>query len=145
MDQRRDPAIGGKQSVVKSSKHIFLALAIGAVAFVLWEMIKVWRTSTAGLDAILMAPWNALSSAWSTVTGAASSISQTASNVSAGNAAAAQVNAMNNSDYAPGGTIYNQIAATQGTAAANQAWQTVQNNQATEASQTVTLNPLSWI
>ncbi|MDE3068619.1 MAG: hypothetical protein KGJ60_13875 [Verrucomicrobiota bacterium] len=38
----------------------------------------------------------------------------------------AKLTAMNNADYAPGGRIYNQIAAASGQSAADQAWASVQ-------------------
>ncbi|HEX3626698.1 MAG TPA: hypothetical protein VH280_14895 [Verrucomicrobiae bacterium] len=127
------------------TKHILLALGIGAGVFVLYEMYKAVNAGVTAIGDVLMAPFNAARAVWNGVSSAASSVTSTVANVAAGNAAEAQLNAMNNSDYAPGGTIYNEIAASQGPAAANQAWQTVQNNQATQASQDVTWNPLSWI
>jgi hypothetical protein len=127
-----------------ATKHILIALGIGAGVFVVYEMYKAISAGVTAAEDILLAPWNALKSVWSGVSGAASAVSSTVANVSAGNAAATQISALNNSQYAPGGTIYNQIQATQGTAAADAAWQTVQNNQAVQASQTVTWDPLTW-
>ena len=126
------------------TKHILIALAIGVGVYVVWEMIQAAISGVEDVGSILMAPFNAIGSAVASVGSTASAITAAASSVNAGNTAAAQVTAMNNSQYAPGGSIYNSIAASQGTAAANAAWQTVQNNQATQASQTVTLDPLTW-
>lgn len=57
---------------------------------------------------------------WSKVTGVDIATVQAQSD-----AADAQLQAMNNADYAPGGKIYNQIAAEQGTQAANNAYKGV--------------------
>jgi hypothetical protein len=131
------------------TKHILIALGVGFGAFVIYETYKAISAGISGVSDVLMAPFNSISAAWngasSALTGAVSSVTGTVANIQAGNAAETQINQMNNSDYAPGGSIYNQIAATQGTAAANQAWQTVQNNQQVSASQDLSWNPLSWI
>lgn len=50
------------------------------------------------------------------------------------NALDAQLNSLNQQDYAPGGQIYNAIAATNGTAAADTAYQQVQQDAASSAS-----------
>lgn len=54
----------------------------------------------------------------------------------------AQLNALNQQDYAPGGQIYNSIAAVNGTDAANAAYQQVQDNAAKSASNGTVLNQL---
>ena len=119
-------------------------------------MYKAYTSAKNDLSSILNAPLNALKAAWSGISSAASSVTDavtsplssavaTVQNVSAGNAAANQITAMNSSAYAPGGVTYNYIAATQGQAAADAAWQTVQNQPATEDSQAVTWNPLTWL
>lgn len=119
------------------TKHILAAAGIAVAVYVVYEIWKAFKAGITDIGDLIAAPFTALS-------GAVSSVTSTVQNVSAGNAAAAQITTMNNSDYAPGGSIYNQIAATQGTAAANQAWQTVQANQAAQQAQTVTLDPLTW-
>lgn len=130
-----------------TTKHILVALGIAAGVFIVYEMYKVISAGVTAVSDIFMAPWNALKTVWSAasgaVAGAVSPITSTVANVSAGNAAAATIAALNN-QYAPGGSIYNQIQASRGTAAADQAWQTVQNNQAVQTSQTVTWDPLTW-
>jgi hypothetical protein len=126
------------------TKHILIALGIGVGAFVLYEMYKAISAGATAIGDILLAPWTAITGALAAAGSAASSVTATVANVSAGNAAATQIASMNNADYAPGGSVYNSIASTQGAAAANAAWQTVQNNQAVQASQTVTLDPLTW-
>lgn len=127
-----------------ATKHILVAAGIGAGAYVVIEIWKAWQAGVTAIGDLIAAPFTALSSAVSSATSAVSSAAATVQNVSAGNAAAAQITTMNNSDYAPGGTIYNQIAATQGQAAADAAWATVQQNQTAQASQAVTINPLTW-
>lgn len=138
------------------TKHLLIALGIAAAVFILWEMYKVWKAGATAVSDILNAPLNAIKAAWSGISSAASStasavtspittLAATVQNVSAGNAAANQITAMNSSAYAPGGVTYNYIAATQGQAAADAAWQSVQNHQATENSQSVTWNPLTWL
>lgn len=107
-------------------------------------MIKAVKAGVTAIGDIILAPWTAVTSVWSGISAGASAVSSTVTNVAAGNSAAAQITALNNSQYAPGGSIYASIAATQGQAAADAAWQTVQNNQATQASQTVTWDPLTW-
>lgn len=54
-------------------------------------------------------------------------------NVDAGAAADAKLQAMNAKDYGKGGDLYNQVAATEGTAAADANLATVLANQATDA------------
>lgn len=128
----------------ETTKHVLVALGIGVGIFIVYEMYKAISAGVSAVGDILMAPFNAISNAVSAAGSTASAVTNAAASVSAGNNAAAQIAAMNNADYAPGGSVYNQIASTQGTAAANAAWQTVQNNQASQASQTVTWDPLTW-
>lgn len=127
------------------TKHILIAALIGVAAYVLIEVWKAWQAGTRAIADLITAPFTALETVWSSASSAASSVAATVQNVSAGNAAAAQITTMNDSDYAPGGVIYNQIEAQQGQAAADQAWQTVQNQQAAEQAQAVSLlNPTTW-
>lgn len=55
-------------------------------------------------------------------------------NAEAGAKAEAQLQQTANADYAPGGKTYNQIASTQGTAAADAAYQTVKDDFANQGS-----------
>lgn len=68
---------------------------------------------------------------WSKVTGVDLATVQAQSD-----AADAQLQQINNADYAPGGKIYDQVATDQGTQAANKNWQTVQNDLQTSAATT---------
>lgn len=52
----------------------------------------------------------------------------------------AQLAAINNNTYAPGGTTYNSIKATQGQAAADAAWAKVQADQSNQEQQTASDN-----
>lgn len=126
------------------TKHILIALGVAVAAFILYEMYKAISAGATAIGDIIMAPWNAITGAVSGLSAGASAVAATVTNVQAGNSAAAQITQLDNSQYAPGGTIYNQIASTQGQAAADAAWQTVQNNQAVQTSQTVTWDPLTW-
>jgi hypothetical protein len=71
---------------------------------------------------------------WSTLTGTDIATVQATSD-----AADAQLQTLNNAQYAPGGTIYNKIAATQGTQAADAAWKNVQNDDASSAANTANI------
>lgn len=121
----------------------------GAGAYMLYQMYQAYQAGVTGLQNLLMAPFtalqNAFNSAASSVSSTASLIVNTPANVAAGNNAAAQITTANDQAYAPGGTIYNQIAATQGQSAADAAWATVQSHQAVQADQDVNDNPLTWL
>src|ERR1700722_9563488 len=124
-----------------TAEHILIALAIAGAVYVLYQMYQAYQAGKKDIVSLLSAPWNAIVSAWNGISSAASSAAgvvaspitsavATVQNVAAGNAAANQITSMNNSAYAPGGATYNYILATQGQAAADAAWQTVQNQQA---------------
>lgn len=131
------------------TKHVLIALAIGIAAYFVYQIYQAIQNGVTGFQNLLMAPFNALSSAFSSAASSVSStvslVANTPANVAAGNAAAAQITTANSSVYAPGGTEYNQIAATQGQAAADAAWATVQSHQAVQADQDMTANPLTWL
>lgn len=133
----------------KETKHILIALGIGVAAYFVYQIYQAVQNGVTGFTNLLMAPFTALQSAFNSaaasVSSTASLIANTPANVAAGNAAAAQITTVNDSAYAPGGTEYNQIAATQGQAAADAAWATVQSHQAVQASQDVDANPLTWL
>jgi hypothetical protein len=136
-------------TATKKKSHILIALLIGVGVYFAVEIWKAYQAGVTAISDLLMAPFTALSNAVGSVTSqvssTASAISNASASVPAGNAAEAQITTANASAYAPGGTIYNQIEASQGQAAADAAWATVQSHQAVQASQDVSSNPLSWL
>lgn len=132
----------------KQHEKVMIALGVAIAAYIVYTIYQAIAKGVTDLASLAMAPFTAIANeaaaVTASITGTTSAISQAAAANAAGNAAAAQITTLNNNQYAPGGTIYNQIAATQGTAAANAAYQTEQQNQAVQASQTVTANPLTW-
>lgn len=118
------------------AKKVLIAVGIGVAAFAGYSMYAAFKSGVTAISDILSAPFTALQNEWNAISGAASSVASSAANISAGNQAAATIATQNNSDYAPGGTIYNQILATQGQAAADAAWATVQSHEATQTDQT---------
>lgn len=124
---------------IRQHEKVFIALGAGIAAYIAYSIYRAIKNGVTDLKGLVTAPFTALSNEVNSVVNTVNP-----SNIAAGNAAAAQIAALNNSDYAPGGTIYNQIAATQGLAAANAAWQQVQQDNANSAAQNVTANPLTW-
>lgn len=134
------------------TKHVLVALGIAAGVFIIVEIYKAWQAGTTAIGDLLAAPWNAVQSIWGGITGAASSagsaVSNAASTVANNYNWATQLPSLTQTEltdaqnqgsiaasYQPGGTTYNMIAATQGTAAANAAAQTAAQNAATEQQQ----------
>jgi hypothetical protein len=136
----------------QTTKHILIALVLGFVVFVVWEMYKAYSAGTTAIADLIAAPWNALQTIWSGITGAASSasnaVSSAASNVTNDYDVASQLPQLTQQEladaqaqgsvaasYQPGGTIYSMIASTQGTDAANAAATTAAQNAANEQQQ----------
>lgn len=127
------------------TKHIFVALALGAGVFVLWEMYKAWKAGAAAIGDIILAPWNAAKAVWTKVSGAAAAAGSTVANnyswasqlpsLTATELQDAQNQNSIAASYQPGGATYNMILATQGQAAADAAAATAARNAATEQQQ----------
>ena len=123
-------------------------MVIGAalIFYVLYTMYKAFKLGTS----IVTAPFDFAKALWNNVSPAASSAaSAVASDVSAAasipsaiatsQALDTQLQTTVESDFAPGGRIYEQIVATQGQAAADANWAKVQADYANQASQS------SWL
>ncbi len=148
-------------------KHIMIILTLGVGVYVAIEMYKAYQNFKADIAAgtktfmdVLLAPWNTLVTAASAVKSAVVSSTPYQGAVALTqlplltateqqNAAAQDVVA---GSYQPGGAMYQTIASTQGTAAANAAATAASNNAATESAQaaadsswsTSPWNPTTW-
>jgi len=130
----------------KHLPKILFVLFVGGILFAAWSIIRaVFVNGERTLKGILLAPFNAAEQVFAGVTalykkaGDATGVTAAASLPSLTSTETAlhdttQTTAFN--DYAPGGRIYNNILQTQGQAAADAAWQSVQDHYATEAAQT---------
>jgi hypothetical protein len=58
-----------KPETKKLLKEILIVLAIGVVAFIVWEIIKAIKAGASDIGSILKAPFTALSSIWTGITG----------------------------------------------------------------------------
>jgi hypothetical protein len=125
------------------TKHVLICIGLVVGAFIVWEIIKTVMAGVTDAESLIMAPWNGLKNLFSTVSGAADEVGGDVSAAASLPGLAdtseeldSQLQTVNTNAYAPGGATYNQIQATQGTAAADAAWAKVQSNLSTQESQT---------
>lgn len=138
----------------KHTKHVLLALLLGGLAYVLYKIFQAAGAVAKDAAAAVNAPINAAKAAAAAVGQVASDTYSAAAgavdNIVSGAQDAALIpvlsqqsqaldqkiaqNATN--EYAPGGTVYIQIANTQGQAAADADWAAVQKDLANQAAQT---------
>jgi hypothetical protein len=124
-------------------------IAIGAglvlAAWATYRVYRVLKDGEATLGKILMAPFTGAKDLYNVESNAVATLSapgtvaalnpvNAVEETIRGNDLTAQL-ATRGNDYAPGGRIYNQVAATQGQAVADANWQKVQNDLATDKEQ----------
>ena len=126
----------------KALPKILLLLAIGGVSFLIYAVVRSFIKGERTLKGLLLAPFTTAQAAWGAVSTAAGTVADNVSTIASlpsqtatetGQHNSSQADAFN--DYAPGGRIYLQIQAMQGTAAADAAWQKVQADYKTEQDQ----------
>lgn len=132
------------------TKQILWAVGFAVVAWSVYAMYKAWTLG----ESIITAPFRYLSAAGSAIASGAATVAGNAQAAASIPALATQsqqldqtIIANQNSDYAPGGRIYNEIAASQGIDAANASWTAVQQHQTTMQATTASfslLSPSTW-
>lgn len=128
-------------------KEIIIVLTLGIAVYVVYSIYKAFQAGVRDVKGLLTAPFTALSNAYNTVTGGVAAVASLPALQQQNQLLDQQLTTMNTNDYAPGGSTYNLIAASQGQAAADAAWAQVQKNLATQESQDSTLsiwNPFNW-
>ncbi len=122
-------------------KQIFVIAFLGVGVFIVVEIYKAWRAGVNDLKSLVLAPWTALKAGWSAASNAASTVAGNAAaaaslpSLTQAELAGANAQLAVSGDYQPGGTIYEQIAATQGQAAADAAAAAATKNAQTQLSQ----------
>jgi hypothetical protein len=137
---------------MKTWHKILIVLAIGGAAYALYAIYKAFIAGEKTISGLLMAPFTYASQAYDAVTGAASTVAGNAAAAASLPGLASQSASLDSTiisqglaDYAPGGRIYNQVAATSGTAAADANYAKVQGDYAAMQQQTSSWwNPLTW-
>lgn len=120
-------------------KKILIAAGVVLGAWAIWAIIKAIGDArekamsfTAAFLHALSAPYRAIAETADAVGAAASLPALHSQSVQLDG----ELGALNNSDYAPGGKIYNRILVERGRAAADAAWAAVQRNLVTQQADT---------
>lgn len=129
----------------KHWKFILLCAGVAFIAFLVWEIYRAIKAGVTDIAGLYKWIFNSASSAVGSVADGVSAAASLPGLVKTGQQLDTTITNQNNTDYAPGGRIYNNIVATQGQAAADAAWVKVQADDASMTAQTgVWYNPLSW-